>query len=118
MTEEKSIDWQKINSLQKIGGTTLLKKLYTLFLEKTPQQINAFFQNYQTQNWKNIENTAHSLKSSSGNLGLLGLYKISQEIEIRMRNQEASQILLLIESFQKEFEKIQVLLKQELQKLP
>ncbi|MEK7483510.1 MAG: Hpt domain-containing protein [Planctomycetota bacterium] len=118
MTTENGIDWKKIKNLQKIGGDKLLKKLYILFLEKTPQQVDSFFQNYQIQNWRNIENTAHSLKSSTGNLGLTLLYSLSQTLESKAHQGIFSEILPLIQSFQSEFERIQPILQQELQKMP
>jgi two-component system, sensor histidine kinase and response regulator len=68
--------WNPSATLEKLGGDeTLLHEVVDIFLMETPRKIAALRLAIQQNNADSVQNTAHSLK---GELGYLGLSKISQ----------------------------------------
>ena len=64
----------------------------------------------QAGDMKAIEEGAHSLKSSCGNLGAKGLVELFKEIERLGREQEPENISDLVNRSSKEFDRVQMAL--------
>ena len=70
-----------ILSLQKSGGQNILKKLVDLYLESTPKLMSALETGIHQHNPAAVRNAAHTLKSSSANLGASKLSALCKEVE-------------------------------------
>lgn len=57
-------------------------KLIVLFLEHTPGRLDAALAGGKSGDWKAVEDAAHSLKSSAGNLGAGRLYEAAERTEL------------------------------------
>lgn len=78
------IDMQVIQSLRELGGDDdpgLLVELIDIFLEDAPQRLRDVSEALAADDLRRLERAAHTLKSSSANLGALGLSKLCKEME-------------------------------------
>jgi HPt (histidine-containing phosphotransfer) domain-containing protein len=76
-----SSDPAAIARLVKVGGPDLARKMVLLFLENAPTRIAGASTAASTGNWPEVERAFHSMKSSAGYLGLVGLADHSARIE-------------------------------------
>ena len=63
------------------GDTEFLKELVELFNADCSQKLNVIFRAIRDNDFKILDETAHSLKGASGNLGLTRLYELSLKLE-------------------------------------
>lgn len=80
----KLINEDIINSLKDLksrDGTRLIDKLLELYLEKTPNVIENMRDSVSRESLEELSGFAHSLKSSSGNIGAEAMYQICNVIE-------------------------------------
>ena len=63
------------------GDVEFLKELIEIFNSEYPQRLAKISQATENKDFKAINETAHSLKGSSANLGLTRVYELSFEIE-------------------------------------
>lgn len=90
-----TIDAQVIQSLRELGGEDdpgLLKELIEMFLQDAPKRIGEIQTALAENDIKLLERAAHTLKSSSANLGAMGLSRICREIEEHARKRESAAI--------------------------
>lgn len=76
-----SADGSAIQKLVKVGGPDLARKMVRLFLENAPVRIAGAASAASAGNWPEVERAFHSMKSSAGYLGLVGLADLSARIE-------------------------------------
>jgi signal transduction histidine kinase/ligand-binding sensor domain-containing protein/CheY-like chemotaxis protein/HPt (histidine-containing phosphotransfer) domain-containing protein len=104
--EEPLLDKTVLESLRDLQDETdpnLVVELIDIFLKEFPEKVS-FLQNaLEKQNFKLLEQNAHSLKGNAGNLGAKRLQKLSYEIEKCGRTKSLENIDLLMESLLKEF---------------
>lgn len=62
-------------------GAGFPRKLITLFLEQTPRRLDSARAGSRAGDWKVVEEAAHSLKSSAGNLGATRLRELADRME-------------------------------------
>ena len=68
--------------LERVGGDMeFLKELVELFMSDYPQKLVQISKGIKKEDFKTIEETAHSIKSASGNLSLTRVYDLSFKIE-------------------------------------
>jgi HPt (histidine-containing phosphotransfer) domain-containing protein len=82
------IDASVIQGLRELGGEEdpgLLVELIDLYLADAPQRMSEIRQALSTCDWKLLERAAHTLKSSSANIGALELSSICKELEAKAR---------------------------------
>ena len=96
---------ETIRSLQPPGAEDLLTKIITFFLEDTPGRLKELHGCVKKNDIAGVRFLAHSLKSSSGNLGALTLSSLFKELEEQARNNAISTDPLLLSRIRKEFEK-------------
>jgi signal transduction histidine kinase/CheY-like chemotaxis protein/HPt (histidine-containing phosphotransfer) domain-containing protein len=85
---DELIDRAVIESLRELGGeedSGLLMELIELFLADAPKHVQAMTEALESGDVEALERAAHTLKSSSANLGALGLSRLCLEIEQQAR---------------------------------
>ena len=94
-----AIDMRVIADLRELGGDEdpgLLTELIDLFLTDAPGRVRDVETGLATGDIKLVERAAHTLKSSSANIGALTLSSICKRIEELARNQEKDAIKRLL----------------------
>ena len=91
-----------------------LKEIINIYLEATPDLIQDMKNAVQTKNKELFIRTAHNLKSSSANLGAMKLSRISENLEMMVRNNGFDNVLVKTEMIEIEFEKVKLALKRYL----
>lgn len=76
-----SPDPAAIQRLVKVGGPDLARQMVRLFLENAPLRIAGASTAASAGDWTEVERAFHSMKSSAGYLGLVGLAEHSARIE-------------------------------------
>ena len=77
-----------IRALQREDAPDILGKIISIYFDTSPGQIQALQAAVSSQNAVEINNVAHSLKSSSANLGAVRLSAILRKIEKKSRQNE------------------------------
>ena len=70
-----------IDNLLRIGEKELVLQVVSLYREHVPPKINGLSSLLQAKNFKDLERTAHSVKSSAGNLGLDDVLEAARQLE-------------------------------------
>lgn len=71
----------KLRQLTKPGDDSLLINLINLFIESAHEGAAQIFQALNAHDWETVRSCAHSLKSSSANLGAVNLAELCQRLE-------------------------------------
>lgn len=80
MESTEYLDPGVIARLEKLGAG-FPRKLIALFLEHTPRRLDTALAGGRAGDWKAVEDAAHSLKSSAGNLGAVRLRELADRVE-------------------------------------
>ena len=72
---------KELDGLEGDEGRPLVVELAELYLRTTPERLVAISQSFHGGDLASIGRIAHSLKSSSGNLGLVGVQTICMKLE-------------------------------------
>lgn len=94
----------RIRGLDPGGSTAILAKIITIFLETSPEQIRTIKQAYSQENRDVVRKTAHSLKSSSANLGAETLSAVCKRLEIQAIDAQWQDLSDLITTIENEFD--------------
>jgi len=93
--------------LERVGGDMeFLKELIELFRSDYPQKMAQLLRGIKEEDFKIISETAHSIKSASGNLSLTRVYDLSFKIEIMGRESKIQDIEKVYKELEEELEKI------------
>lgn len=84
------------NKLQDIGGPRFANKIIDLFFEHMPEKVQTITNALQTKDLASLERAAHSMKSSSANLGLEHLHSLCAQLESNAREQNMAECSLLV----------------------
>jgi len=82
--------------LKEWGGDALLGRMIGLLLELAPQRLQALIEGERNGDMATVEGTAHSLKSSAGNLGALRLQREAEQLELAARRGDEAQVRRLV----------------------
>ena len=96
-----ALDMRIIQDLRELGGEDdpgLILELIGIFLEDAPQRMDEISRGLATGDLKLLERAAHTLKSSSANIGAVGLSKICKQMEESARNQSLDGVKHLFEA--------------------
>jgi len=80
---DRAIDMDVIQGLRELGGEDepeLLAELIQIFLQDAPQRIQDITEGLAHDDLARIERGAHTLKSSSANIGAMGLSELCRRI--------------------------------------
>jgi HPt (histidine-containing phosphotransfer) domain-containing protein len=75
------IERQAIDRIAGVGGDELVVRMIDLFLQNAPSRLAAAHQGQRDGNLTAIEHAAHSLRSSSGNLGAHRVQELAALVE-------------------------------------
>lgn len=90
-----AIDMQVIDGLRELGGDDepgLLLEVVGLFLEDGPRRLVDIERALEQGDLRSLERAAHTLKSSSLNVGATVLAQLCREIELHARKQELAPV--------------------------
>ncbi len=110
------IDWKildQVRALERNGTPDLVARLIDLYLSGTPDLIQQMRQAYSDNNLDALRVAAHTLKSSSANVGATTVNTLCKDLEIAIREHRIEQPLEeQISSIEREFGLAQTLLRQ------
>jgi HPt (histidine-containing phosphotransfer) domain-containing protein len=86
--------------LREWGGDALLSRMIELLLELAPQRLEALTEGERSGDMATVEGTAHSLKSSAGNLGALRLQREAEQLELAARRGDEARVHRLVSDIQ------------------
>ena len=96
-------DLQAIARLHKWGGEALVREITAIFLREAPKRLLAARQAASVGECVATERAAHSLKSSSAQLGAPRMQHISERIEILAAQGQLDPVSSLIDALETEF---------------
>ena len=104
----------KIQALERGGAPGLVARLIELYLKGSPPLVDALKQASQSGDLAGLGAAAHTLKSSSANVGAMKLRALSAELESQVRAQTVTDAAGQVAVIEQEFAAVQALLQQEL----
>lgn len=90
-------------ALEDDGAPGLFNELVDLFVSDTPARLESLSKAVAGSDLRTIEEVAHSLKSSCGNLGAMGLSALFRDIEALGREQTIDGVAELFAKSQAEY---------------
>lgn len=103
----------KIRALQP-GSDDLLTKIVGLYLDSSTRLLAGLQEAIEEKDAEKLHVTAHTLKSSSANLGAMSLASLCREIEALGKNKTVEQASILVAAVEKEHEKVTAALQKEI----
>ena len=101
-----------IRSLQPEAGDELLAQLIGIYLEDAPKHIVAMRAATQHSDVDALRVAAHTLKSSSAQLGALRLSESCRTLEQRARSKQVDDAALLVSDVEREFAQVRAAFEQ------
>ena len=95
VTRADAIDMQVIENLRELGGEDepgLLLEVVGLYLADAPQRLRDIERALEQGDLRLLERAAHTLKSSSLNVGAVLLAQLCRDIELHARKQELAPV--------------------------
>jgi signal transduction histidine kinase/DNA-binding response OmpR family regulator/HPt (histidine-containing phosphotransfer) domain-containing protein len=102
-----------IRSLQSEDAEDILTQIINLFLADTPDQLTRLQQALDLNDGGTVRNIAHSLKSSSANLGATKLSELLKKLEEKGRNSSLENSYELLHTIRQKFHQAAAVLKNE-----
>ena len=87
------------------GDKEFVKELFRLFVDDCPQKLQEIKGAIDRKDFSKIAEIAHTLKSSSGNLGITAMYKLCLEIEKQAKEKRLENMEDLYVSLKREYER-------------
>lgn len=106
MNQVKSVDAGVIENLKALGGMELLTELHTVFISTSATIIADLHKAIAAGDALSIQEKAHSLKSSSGNMGALQLSQICLQLEKMGQAKDLTQAKTVAQSLDQEFKQV------------
>lgn len=92
----------------------LVTELIEIYLIETKRLLDLIQSDLTTNEWSAVKRTAHTLKGSSGNLGLLRMARLAEELEYGAHTRDTGSDLL--EQMKQEFDAVSQTLNAELKR--
>lgn len=113
---EQAIDPSVLARLESLGGKKLTGGLIQMYMERTPEKMEAIHSGINNADFEKIENVTHSLISSAGNLGGMLTSKLAAELEAAAISKNMAEITKLIPDFMNAEKLLRNYLKEEIGK--
>jgi two-component system sensor histidine kinase/response regulator len=97
---------ETIRALESESLPNLLEQVVTLYFQEAPSLIDTIKRSFQSGDAHGLSQAAHTLKSSSANVGATSFAAFCEEIETRARAQELSEIGDQIAQIEPQFERV------------
>lgn len=104
-----AIDPRVLDELRELGGDDdpgLLLELIDLFLADAPRQLEEMSRGFATNDARLLERAAHTLKSSSANLGAMTLSSLCKRMEEIARENELAGVRPLLHESQQHWPRV------------
>jgi two-component system sensor histidine kinase/response regulator len=105
-----------LRDLQEEGEPDIISELIGLFLADVPPHLVALREAVQSGDILSVERTAHTLKGSSGNMGVVRMAAICAELEGIGRSETLAGAPVWIHRLEEEFERVRVVFEECLTK--
>jgi|GEM_PF-1079215 len=115
--EASLLDQTVLDNIQRMNqrsSSNLMEKLVTLYLSSSIVQLEALRTAVQEKDSDGIYTTAHSLKSSSANVGALSLFELCKTLELQGRQQDLTGIEQVLDEVESLHVKVCAALKHEI----
>lgn len=103
-----------LNKIQPADGQNFMKRMVTLYLTSAASNIKAMKKAWLDNDIELLTRSAHSLKSSSANLGVTVLTRLSEQLEFDCRHNIFNDIDKQIEAVANEFSIVSSYLSEEI----
>ncbi len=110
------IDTKIFDNLRELMGNDFIE-LLNIFMSSVPNQLASLKEASNNSDPDGIFRTAHSLKSSSGNLGALVLCELCRDLESWARTGKTEGSLASIEKIEAEFLRVKTVFETEISKM-
>ncbi len=118
-TDEDAVLQQKpldnIRAMQLPGSPSILNKVINIYLADSPELTASVHEAITENDGNALQEAAHSLKSSSANLGAMQMSEICKQLELMGKENDITSAKQLIQQLKNEFELACSALKEELQ---
>jgi signal transduction histidine kinase/CheY-like chemotaxis protein len=104
-----------LSSLQKPGAPNIVKKVIDLYLESSRVLKDRLRDAVESANAALLREVAHALKSSSANVGAIGLADLCKHLEMMGREDNLSDAPIVHGRFEKEYERVVAALELEVE---
>jgi two-component system, sensor histidine kinase and response regulator len=94
------IDASVLEKLRQLGGDALLSEMIALFISHAENTIKDALAGFAAGSFSQVRHSAHSLKSSAGNLGAYPIQRIAEDIEQYAENRNFEKIGPLLDQLQ------------------
>lgn len=104
-TQYKAIDLSSLSKLDEYStpDDSLAYAVLNAYLKSAPAHAAGIQENYKIRNLNGIKQQAHSLKSSSANIGAFAISKMSEEIESLAHNNQVEKLKSCVENLEHSF---------------
>ena len=102
--QQKPLD--NIRAMQQPGAASILNKVIGIYLQHSPQLVQKIHQAVASGEGETLMESAHSLKSSSANLGAMQLSTLARELEQLGREGNAAAAAELLESLDAQLQQV------------
>ena len=109
------LDPQPLAELKALGNPGILGKVIQRYTDHSPQLLRTLREAITADDAKAVQNAAHSLKSSSANVGATELAALSAQLEMMGREQNLDDAPRLLAETEAEYAAVQVALANELE---
>lgn len=119
ITKSSSLDSSALDNIRKLqreGSPNILAKIINLYLKNAPPMLEKLQEATATGNAELLRGTAHSLKSSSANLGATAVTDLCRELETMGREKNLENAIATLGILEFEFESVCAALQSELAK--
>ena len=107
MNETVVIDMKAIERLHEWGGKRLVAQMIDLFLQQAPQRLEGLRQGLANGDVETVERSAHSLKSTAGNLGAMALSDLAAKAEAAAGKRDLGAVRGLFAEIEAEYTRAQ-----------
>lgn len=107
------LDPAALERLLRIGGQEFLVEMIELFLEHAPQRLASARTALAENDVKTLYRSAHSLKSTAGNLGARALQNMAADVEGRAAEEDLAPIPALLDELERRYERVRTELETE-----
>jgi len=107
-SEQSPLDYaalKNIRALQREGAPDIVARVVSQYLEDAPRLLYAMREAVPTGNMGELRTAAHSLKSSSANVGANRLAELCKHIEMKARQNTIDRINTEVDNVEMEFER-------------
>ena len=103
-----------LQELQRPDQPDIIHKLIHIYLENTPDLIELLTQAANDMDEISFSETAHTIKSSSQNLGAVKLARLCEKCECNFKEKNQSKIFELVDEIKNEYKRVEAELEEEI----